>query len=125
VLYGYVAVAEWFIEEGVESHMNNGADLDRPTPLHAAASLANRPMVEMLLKKGPWKVDEHAELTGFTPLHSLAKGDSGTAEYLRRMHAEEIAKRKPRNSPQRPIYDAKGTAEALINAGAHWDIIGI
>jgi len=123
VLFGYVPAAQWLLEMGVQSYQR---DSDNPTPLHVAAHFANRAMVEMLLAKGPWSVNELADETGWTPLHSLAMDDADTRRFLNKYHTDLMKLKKPKNPPPgvEELYDVKGTAEALLTAGADWTIAG-
>lgn len=125
VMFGYVPAAEWLLEMGVGSYLKE-MDSDNPTPLHTAANFANRQMVEMLLAKGPWGVNELAHETEWTPLHSLAMGDPDARRFLSEYHTGLMKHRKPKNPPPAPdkLYDAKGTAEALLAAGADMTITG-
>jgi len=84
-------------------------------------------MVEILLTKGPWGVNEQGVETGWTPLHSLAIGGVKKLKQHYREFNELIMWHKPKNPPttmSERTYDPKGTAQALIRAGADWNITG-
>jgi len=128
VRFGYVAAAEWFLEMGVQSLMHvMEHSKDTPTPLHLAASFGNRQMVEMLLAKGPWGVNAVGVGNNWTPLHSLAAGGVRKVRAHYEAFNELVVWHKPKNPPttmSESTYDPKGTAEALITAGADWNITG-
>lgn len=135
ILHGRVEIVEWLIDSaGVGTGGNDSTEREdgkwrdeRPSPLHIAARQGNRRMVEMLLAKGVWKVSERT-VTGNTPLYGLAVSRAEDREhfaaYQARMMETVRGEEGVRKSPLPPnvldLYDEKGTAEALLAAGADW-----
>lgn len=122
VMYGHVEMVKWLLEKGVEGDVFVCEDTCIiSTPLHRAAGMGHRAMVELLLRWG-WRVGER-DGAGKTPLRVLAEGGGLKARALvTSMLISGASMWNVKNPPPSPTetYDPKGTAEALIAAGADW-----
>lgn len=80
-------------------------------------------MVEMMLAKGPWGVNER-EVGGHTPLHSVARGRGEEMNGMGGNQQKLFDGMKDPPPTVDELYDPVGTVEALLLAGADWELKG-
>jgi uncharacterized protein len=109
IFFRHPELARWLIEQGadVNAAAKNAA---RVAPLHAAAAVADRDTMRLLLERG---ADPNAkQQTGFTPLHSAAlHGDREMAQLLVEHGADRGA-----------TSDDGKTAAAIADEHGHYEL---